>query len=170
MANPKVIPTLDITVTKADNTLELKETIAGRTTTLLIGKVVTGCDGSETPSGSYIAGKWIKDKVNSTHGPTPWSKDNWANPYGPYFLPLHDVKSGKYTTYGIHGTRGPLTGGFEKPPLAQGLLSFFVGEDNSKFLFCSHGCVRLSNQNIQKMYEVTTQAKYAGVKITVTVK
>ena len=170
MTNPKLLPALHISVSKADHLLELQETIAGKTTTLLKGSVVTGCDGSETPSGTYVADKWIKDKTNPTHGPTPWSRDNWANPYGPYFLPLNDVKTGTYTTYGIHGTRGPMAGGFEKPPLPQGLLGFFVGEDKSKFLFCSHGCVRLSNQNIQKLYELTTQAKYIGVKIAVTIK
>lgn len=163
-------PSLHIEVSKSAGTLKLIETIGNTTTTLLEGPVVTGCDGSATPAGSYIGGKWIKDKINPTHGPIPWSKDNWANPYGPYFLPLNNAKTGKYTTYGIHGTRGPLTGNFEKPPLPQGILSFFVEDDTAKFLFCSHGCIRLSNQNIRKLYEITTQPKYTGVPITVTVK
>jgi lipoprotein-anchoring transpeptidase ErfK/SrfK len=136
---------------------------------LLEASVVSGCDDSGTPRGIYRAGKWIKDKTNSTHGPTPWSKDPWGNPYGPYFLPLNNSKTGSYTTYGIHGTRGPLVGNFEKPPVPEEILHLFVGED-AKYLYCSHGCIRLSNQNITKLYELTVQTKYAGVAITVTIK
>lgn len=163
-------PFLDIVVSISNKTLTLTETIGATKTDLMSVSVVSGCDGNGTPAGIYKGGKWIKDKTNPAHGPKPWSKDPWSNPYGPYFLPLNDGKTGRYTTYGIHGTRGPLAGNFEKPPLPQGLMSFFLGEDEAKYLYCSHGCIRLSNQNITKLFELTTNAKYAGVTITVTVK
>lgn len=163
-------PKLEITVSRSDMTLTLVEMVGSTSTTLLSASVVSGCDDTGTPSGAYTAGKWIKDKTNPIHGPTPWSKDPWGNPYGPYFMPLNDSRTGKYTTYGIHGTRGPLAGNFEKPPLPQGLMSFFVGNDNARYLYCSHGCVRVSNQNITQMFELTIKAKYAGSTISVTVK
>jgi hypothetical protein len=139
-------------------------------TQLLKANVVSGCEDTGTPAGQYKAGKWIKDKTNPAHGPTPWSKDPWANPYGPYFLPLNNPNTGAYTTYGIHGPRCPLTGNFEKPPVPEGLLRLFVDRDDAKFLYCSHGCVRLSNQNITKLFELTTQPRYAGMSILVTIE
>jgi len=170
MARPPA-PTLEIVVTKSDNTLTLTETIGTSRTVLLTARVVSGCEDAGTPVGSYNGGKWIKDKTNPAHGPTPWSKDPWRNPYGPYFLPLNDGKTGKYTTYGIHGTRGPRIGNFEKPPLPEGILRFFIGDDNAtKYLYCSHGCVRLSNHNISALYDITVQSKYVGVVISVIIK
>ena len=163
-------PKLEIIVSRSDKMLSLIEAVSSAVTTLLTASIVSGCEDTGTPVGVYKAGKWIKDKTNSTHGPTPWSKDPWGNPHGPFFLPLNDAKTGKYTTYGIHGTRGPRAGNFEKPPLPQGLMSFFVGDDEAKFLYCSHGCVRVSNQNISKVFELTTQSKYAGMTISVTIK
>ncbi|WP_293370275.1 L,D-transpeptidase [Nevskia sp.] len=163
-------PKLEITVSRSDKMLSLVETIGSAATTLLTASIVSGCEDTGTPAGVYKAGKWIKDKTNSTHGPTPWSQNPWGNPYGPFFLPLNDAKTGKYTTYGIHGTRGPRAGNFEKPPLPQGLMRFFVGEDEAKFLYCSHGCIRVSNQNISKIFELTTKPKYAGTTISVTIK
>ena len=163
-------PELEIVVSRSAKTLTLTETLGTAKTVLLTAGVVSGCEDTGTPLGSYKSGKWIKDKTNPAHGPKPWSKDPWGNPYGPYFLPLNDSKTGKYTTYGIHGTRGPLIGNFEKPPLPHGLMSFFLGDDEAKYLYCSHGCVRLSNQNITKLFELTTQAKYVGVTIAVTIK
>lgn len=115
----KPLATLDIEISTTDKTLTLTESIGTKKTELLTADIVSGCDKTGTPAGNYKGGKWIKDKTNPTHGKTPWSKDNWANPYGPYFLPLNDAKTGKYTTYGIHGTRGPLFGNFEKPPLPE---------------------------------------------------
>lgn len=70
-------------------------------------------------------------------------------------------------TYGIHRTRGPMFGNFEKPPLPQSVLSWFMADDSAQFLYCSHGCVRLSNQNIEKLFKLTTQAGFAGIKIRV---
>ena len=168
MSKPPVI-LLEIVVTLSSKTLELTETIGAVKTVLLTASVVSGCDATGTPAGLYKGGKWIKDKTNPSHGPTPWSKDPWRNPYGPYFLPLNDSKTGKYTTYGIHGTRGPLFGNFEKPPLPKSLIDIFVGDD-AKYLYCSHGCVRLSNQNITTLFNLTTQPKYLGVTISIAIK
>lgn len=161
---------LDITVSRANKTLTLTETVDGKTQTLLTAEVVSGCEDTGTPPGSYKGGKWIKDKTNPTHGPIPWSKEPWKNPYGPYFLPLNDSKTGQYTTYGIHGTRGPVAGNMVKPPVPQGLLSLFLGDDEAKFLYCSHGCVRLSNKNITQLFDITTKSIYAGVVIGVKIE
>ncbi len=170
MAKPLPV-TLSITVMKTDRKLKLMETIGTTTTGLLEASIVSGCDDSGTPFGVYKGGKWTKDKTNPTHEPKPWSKDPWGNPYGPCFLPLNDSKTGKYTTYGIHRARGPRVGNFEKPPLPEGLLRFFVGDDNStKYLYCSHGCIRLSNQNITKLYEIAVQLKYLATVVAVTIK
>lgn len=164
------LPMLEIAVSRRDKTLTFMEVNGFKSTTLLTASIVSGCEDTGTPPGRYKAGKWIKDKTNPTHGPIPWSKDPWGNPYGPYFLPLNDSKTGRYTTYGIHGTRGPVIGNFEKPPLPQGLIGIFVGDDNTKFLYCSHGCVRISNQNISKLFELTTKAKYVGSTISITIQ
>lgn len=123
--------TLGISVMIAKHKLVLTEKIGTTTTVLLEANIVSGCSGFATPSGIYKGGKWIKDKTNTTHGPKPWIKRSLGKSLGPYFLPLNDAKSGKYTTYGIHGTRGPLIGGFEKPPVPEGLLRFFVSDDDS---------------------------------------
>ena len=169
MARP-LTPTLEIVVSRTNNTLILTETVGTSTTNLLSANIVSGCEDTGTPAGSYTASKWIKDKTNPTYGTTAWSKDPWGNPYGPYFLPLNDGKTGRYTTYGIHGTRGPLFGNFEKPPLPKGLVGFLLGVNEAKYLYCSHGCIRLLNQNIAKLFELTTQSKYVGVSILVSVK
>lgn len=161
---------LKITVSLGERTLTLLEVVGSLTTTLLVADVVSGCDEAGTPAGEYKAGKWIKDKTNPIHGPQPWSQHPWQNPYGPYFLPLNDSKTGKYTTYGIHGTRGPLVGNFEKPPLPESLIRFFVGNESAKYLYCSHGCIRVSNKNVTKMFDLTTKAKYAGIGVSVSIQ
>ena len=88
---------------------------------LLEADVVSGCEGNNTPTGKFLAGKFIKDKTNPKYGVVPWSKDPWGNPYGPYFLQILNLK-GFYTTYGIHGTRGfgGVLGTFEKPQYRNG--------------------------------------------------
>jgi lipoprotein-anchoring transpeptidase ErfK/SrfK len=163
-------PKLRIDVSLSGRTLTLANVSGAKPIELLRANVVTGCEDSGTPAGAYVVGKWVKDKTNAKHGPKPWSQDPWGNPYGPYFLPLNDAKTGKYTTYGIHGTRGPMAGGMEKPPLPQSFMSFFLGDEQARFLYCSHGCIRLSNQNIKKLFDLTTQPELAGVQISVVVK
>ncbi|MFZ4703469.1 MAG: hypothetical protein ACOYMG_25790 [Candidatus Methylumidiphilus sp.] len=74
MSKP-ITPSLEIIVSLTDNTLILTETVGTATTVLLTASVVSGCDTTGTPAGSYKAGKWIKDKTNPVHGATPWSKD-----------------------------------------------------------------------------------------------
>lgn len=164
------INTLEIHVSKSKKKIKLLHKNGSKESVLLEANIVSGCEGSGTPSGKYKAGKWIKDKTNPHHGPKPWSQDQWANPYGPYFLPLHNIKNNQYTTYGIHGTRGPLIGNFEKPPLPEALVGWFVGDDTAKYLYCSHGCIRLSNQNIEKLFTLTAQPKYVGVQPTITIE
>lgn len=134
-----------------------KETESDFNEILLEVDIVSGCDGTNTPTGSFKAGKFIKDKTNSKFGPVPWSKDPWGNPYGPYFLQILNLK-GVYTTYGIHGTRGfdGALGYFEKPPIPQWMLGLFVDDDSAKYSYCSHGCIRISNENIKKLFLLIT--------------
>ena len=125
---------------------------------LLEADIVSGCEGNDTPKGKFIAGKFIKDKTNAKFGPIPWSKDPWGNPYGPYFLQILNLK-GVYTTYGIHGTRGfdGALGSFEKPPVPKWMLGLFIEEDAVKYSYCSHGCIRVSNKNIAKLFTLVTK-------------
>lgn len=165
------LPVLEIRVVRSQRVLTLHHNpSAGERKLLLEADIVSGCDDSATPPGAYKAGKWIKDKTNSVHGPVPWSKDRWANPYGPYFLPLHDAKTDRYTTYGIHGTRGPMAGNFEKPPMPEALARWFMDEETAKYLYCSHGCIRLSNQNIEKLFQLTTQPQFTTVRAGIQVE
>jgi RHS repeat-associated protein len=106
---------------------------------------VTGCPGHETPEGSFQAGNWVSDKTNPKYRPKPWSRD-MSNPYGPWFLPINN-QSGKYTGYGIHGTAGPGWSPFVKPPFSE----LWSAEDD--FLYCSHGCVRLANPDIDTLHD-----------------
>ena len=160
---------LRIRVKLSEKKLSLMEESSRDGKTLLVADIVSGCEGSGTPPGHYKAGKWIKDKTHVVHGPEPWSKSPWTNPYGPFFLELLDAKTGKYTTYGIHGTRGPMFGGFEKPPLPEWALQPFLGED-AKYLYCSHGCIRLSNQNITRLFELTARPENLRATIPITVE
>lgn len=130
---------LRIEVSKQEALLKVFHQKGEATELVMEASIVTGAAGSDTPSGSFTGGKWVKDKTNPRHGPVPWSKDCWANPYGPYFLPLNYARSGAYSTYGIHGTRGPLFGNFEKPPIPQSILSWFMDDDSARFLYASHG-------------------------------
>lgn len=149
--------------------LKLTEQKGTANNTLLDAEIVSGCEDTGTPVGTYVAGSWIKDKTNPIHGPTAWSKNMWANPYGPYFLPLNDSKTGKYTTYGIHGTRGPIFGGHVTPPLPKMIVSAVLGHEETKYLYCSHGCIRVSNQSITKIRELTA-GKNGGASIIVQIK
>jgi hypothetical protein len=128
-----------------------RETDNDYNTIFLEADIVSGCDDSKTPIGEFKAGKFIKEKTNPKFGPVPWSKDPWGNPYGPYFLQILDLK-GKYTTYGIHGTRGfdGMFGHFVTPPAPKGILDLFIDGDIAKYSYCSNGCIRISNSKIKK--------------------
>lgn len=180
MPNPPP-PELKIAVEKQAKKLTLTETRNGVAVVLLSGNVVVGCDGSQTPSGNFVAGPWELDPTDPVFGPKPWKQEPWANPYGPYFLRLMHG-NGTRTNYGIHGTRGPLngvTGSFEKPPpslkpdmiraLAKSAAGISLSDDDLKYLYCSHGCIRLSNQNIEKLFTLTNQAIYTGIQIKIVV-
>lgn len=160
-------PSFEIKISRSEGTLILTEKSRNLSKILLKASIVSGCSDSGTPAGTYAGGKWIKDKTNPIHGPKPWSSDSWGNPYGPYFLPLNDAKNGRYTTYGIHGTRGPLIGNLERPPIPQKVVGLFFGSEEAKYLYCSHGCIRLSNQNITQLFKITTSASYANTPISI---
>ncbi len=161
---------ISIIISKNNYSMQVVAKIAKNSERLMEADIVSGCEDSGTPTGNYRTGRWIKDKTNPIHGPTPWSKDSWNNPYGPYFLPLHDADTNRYTTFGIHGTRGPLIGNFEKPPLPRAILNLVLDDNTSKYLYCSHGCIRLSNQNIVKLFNLTTMGLYAFAPISVVIQ
>lgn len=135
---------------------------------LFMADIVSGCNNT-SPVGTFKAGKWVKDKTNFQYGTIPWSENNWANPYGPYFLKIFTL-NGNYTTYGIHGMRGPLFGNFEKPPIPETMLNLFLDKDEAQFLYCSHGCIRISNQNITKLFNLLNQRNYLNAGTTITIE
>lgn len=153
---------------------------------LLKAEIVSGCDDSATPPNTYKAGQWKLDPIDPRFGPIPWSKDQWGNPYGPYFLELLDDKTGIFTTYGIHGTRGEASSTHVKPPVSEEQLTSLLSSDTvrgviqsltssatvkmlreqgTKYLYCSHGCIRISNVNITKLFYSTKCGQQIGQTI-----
>lgn len=123
--------------------------------TLFNATIAHGCSGSggkyKTPTGKYKTGEWIKDKTNPKYGPIPWSKNHWANPYGPWFLKIM-TKGGSYTALGIHGTRGPGWYWSPTPFIPRSIMNRI--DQEYEFLYCSHGCIRTSNYHIQKLQKL----------------
>jgi lipoprotein-anchoring transpeptidase ErfK/SrfK len=112
---------------------------------LLDVPVKTGCSNTPTPTGTFKAKDWVKDPVNTKYsGEDPWRKDPWGNPYGPWFLPLQGAGGA-----GIHGTRGPR----------------WLGNTLIRMPDCSHGCVRMSNSNIEKLHELLPEPRDTKVTI-----
>ena len=122
--------------------------------------VVVGCPDYDTPEGTFAAGAWIKNKTNPKYGPIPWDKDR-KNPYGPWFLPIN--KQGKYTSYGIHGTAGYGWSPFLTPPIPRGIMEWI--DDENRFLYCSHGCVRMSNPDIEELHSLLPNS--VGTEISI---
>ena len=161
---------LQILITRSEKTLTLAESRDGELSFLLKAPVLAGCDEGGATRGTYAAGKWLKDKANVLAGATPWSEDPWANPYGPFFLPLHDAASGQYSSFAIHGTRGPVFGGFARPPLPPGLAGFFLEPQPQRYLFSAPGSFRLANHDLAQLFDLTTQARFVRAPVSVTVK
>ena len=161
---------LQILITRSENTLTLAECSDGHLSFLLKAPILAGCGEGGARRGTYSCGKWLKDKPNALAGATRWSEDPWANPYGPFFLPLHEGESGPYSSYAIHGTRGPVFGGFPKPPLAPGLAGFFLEPQPQRYLFCAPESFRLANHDLARLFELTTQARFVRAPVSVTVK
>jgi lipoprotein-anchoring transpeptidase ErfK/SrfK len=137
-------------------------------------EIVIGADAYPTPTGTFKAGDWEKDKTNTEYGPVPWSESPWRNPYGPWFLRIL-YKDGSYTKYGIHGTRGPGWYWDPEPPIPESevlkILQYSKQnldkhginidethytnfQDQIKYLYHSHGCIRLSNRDIQQLHDL----------------
>jgi hypothetical protein len=36
-------------------------------------------------------------------------------------------------------------------------------------MYCSHGCIRLSNQNITKLFQVTTQPRLSNMLLSIVI-
>ena len=62
------------------------------------------------------------------------------------------------TKYGIHGTRGldGMFGHFVTPPMPQWMFGLFVDDDAEKYSYCSHGCIRISNEKIKELFTLVT--------------
>ena len=148
-----------IIIDKSDENLILYDELGGQK--FVSTDIVIGCPGNttkfgSTPNGTYVAGDWQVNKVTPEY-PTPWNEDVWGNPYGPFFLPINDT-NGKYTTIGIHGTRGPAWNPWAAIP-GTGLLP------DSTYLACSHGCIRLSNPDIIALHQGLPQSRGTSIII-----
>jgi RHS repeat-associated protein len=135
---------------------------------IMTSSIAHGCPGkaTETPTGQFKAGPWVADKTHPIYGPEPWSKNllsRFTNPYGPWYLPIYNLQ-GKYTGYGIHGTRGLPFFSFLRPPIIpEWLMTIFY--PNSQFLYCSHGCIRLTNIDILMLHSLIPDPQGTGITI-----
>jgi lipoprotein-anchoring transpeptidase ErfK/SrfK len=107
--------------------------------TLLSASVVVGGKDHPTPTGNFHAAAWEKDHTSKLYGNnanTPWSKTSWGrNAFGPYQLHIRELESRGIF---IHGTIGP------------GSFPFTWG--NRLISPNSHGCVRMSNKDINSLH------------------
>lgn len=62
-----------------------------------------------------------------------------------------------------------MAGNFEKPPLPEWMVRRFMDDNQARYLYCSHGCIRVSNQNITKLFQVTTQPRLMNTPLYVVV-
>jgi hypothetical protein len=154
------LTSLQILITRSEHTLTLAAASGGSLDFLLKAPILAGCDDAGPARGSYAGGKWLRDKVG----------DPWAHPDGPYFLPLLDAASGRYSSFGIHGSRGPVFGGFPKPDLPPGLADFFLETQPARYQFRAPGSFRLANHHLAQLFDLTTQARFVRAPLSVTVK
>jgi hypothetical protein len=154
------LTSLQILITRSEKTLTLAESSGGSLHFLLKAPILAGCDDAGLARGCYAGGKWLQDKP----------EDPWAHPDGPYFLPLHDADSGRYSAFGIHGSRGPVFGGFPKPDLPPGLAGFFLEPQPGRYLFRAPGSFRLANHHLAQLFDLTTQARFVRAPMSVMVK
>ncbi len=126
--------------------------------------IAHGCPGkaTETPTGQFKAGPWVTDKTHPIYGPKPWSISHWGNPYGPWYLPIYNLQ-GKYTGYGIHGTRGFSWYPLPIPFVPEWFLKIFYLD--SQFLYCSHGCIRLSNPDVLMLHSLIPDPQGTGITL-----
>ena len=151
---------LQILITRSEKTLTLAESSDGKLNFLLKAPILAGCDDAGLARGSYAGGKWLRDPVD----------DPWAHPDGPFFLPLHDAASGRYSSFGIHGSRGPVFGGFPKPELPPGLAGFFLETQPARYQFRAAGSFRLANHHLAQLFDLSTQARFVRAPVSVLVK
>jgi hypothetical protein len=154
------LTSLQILITRSEKTLTLAESSDGSLNFLLKAPILAGCDDAGLPRGSYAGGKWIRDRADE-----PWMRAD-----GPYFLPLHDAASGRYSAFGIQGSRGPVFGGFPKPDLPPGLAGFYLEPQPARYLFRAAGSFRLANHHLAQLFDLTTQARFVRAPMSVTVK
>jgi hypothetical protein len=164
------LTSLQILITRSEKTLTLAESRDGELAFLLKAPILAGCGESGPARGSYDCGKWLQDKPNALADAAPWSEDPWANPYGPFFLPLHEAATGRYSGFAVHGTRGPVFGGIARPPLPAGLAGLFLETQPERYLFVAPGSIRLANHHVAQLFDLTTQARFVRAPMSVTVK
>ncbi len=111
---------------------------------------------SRTRIGSYKITSWHQNYRSRAY-PTAWNVDPWRGAFGAYTAKLGPRASYQY----IHGTVGPMSLGdwmVEKrdlPPLGEGdVETARAARSRSTERGLSHGCVRLSNRNVQKLWKL----------------
>jgi lipoprotein-anchoring transpeptidase ErfK/SrfK len=137
-------------------------------------KIVHGDPTRPLLTGTFTGKEWQVNKTNDEFK-IPHSQNCWANPYGPYYLKIHD-RFGNYTTTGIHGTKGPTWSPFVSPP--EVLEPFLPKKIPNEFLnktlgsphtwYHSRGCIRIPNTEITKLYNLTKWRGFLNIEIKIT--
>jgi len=63
-------------------------------------------------------------------------------------------------TYPLPVRNLPLPFGFVAPPMPQWMFGWFVDDDTEKYSYCSHGCIRISNKNIKKLFTLALKERH----------
>lgn len=95
-----------------------------------------GMPGYETALGRYTVGSKQKDPTWFKPGSEPIPAGDPENELGTRWLPLVPAEEGLPTDLGIHGTIAPET----------------IGE------YKSHGCPRLTNENVEELYDLVVRS------------
>lgn len=107
---------------------------------------------TKTRVGAYSISRWVQDYTNRQY-PLKWSDNNWRGAFGKAAAMLSPRSAGQH----IHGTIGPVELGdfyLERMPPRKKDSNESI-QDYEKYVDSyeyglSHGCTRLSNENIEK--------------------
>jgi len=108
---------------------------------------------TRTRVGSYFIRQWVNDYVNKSY-PHKWSKNNWRGAFGRAAAKLSPRSAGQH----IHGTVGPielqdfyLDRMAPREKKSDESISHYERYVAGYEYGLSHGCTRLSNENIGKL-------------------
>ena len=109
-----------------------------------------GCSKTPTPIGRFTLGAWQPDKTSPRWGSgssTPWSDSSIGyNVFGAFFAPVNGTGG-----VGIHGRLG-------NGPITESLFGLINP--------CSHGCIRLSNDDITRLHDLLPDSSGTAVTIS----